>query len=271
MSAGEPIIFPYALLNQKRTRKNDFDMTIGILPQDILTMPVDYGSHKSNSIYDVIEVIVHELLHGMGIISYVNSFTEEGSYRGPGYNIESKNGIYSIYFAKGIFDKYLYSGGNYMHDIVQSMSKNLPYIKAKVYIENIPRLSQLKQIGDFITGESYVYFITASNKAVYIKENETVTSLGHLSNMAYHISLDHIMTPSSIPYAYVILNHSLVQDWVTAPLGNNTIDILETLGYQKNRFPRRERSQLALYEEMRKYNYKPGDIEYKYAPIFKKQ
>ncbi|KAJ9061931.1 hypothetical protein DSO57_1015755 [Entomophthora muscae] len=76
------------------------------------------------------------------------------------------------------------------------------------------------------------------------------------------------MTPKSVPYAYMILNNPFAQDWLTAPLGNNTIDILETLGYQKNPSPQRNISQIALYEEMRKYNYKPGDKEFKYTPNF---
>ncbi|KAJ9061948.1 hypothetical protein DSO57_1015772 [Entomophthora muscae] len=76
------------------------------------------------------------------------------------------------------------------------------------------------------------------------------------------------MTPTSHYYSHVIKNKTLVQGWVTAPLGSNTIDILETLGYKKNPSPQREKSQLGFYEEMRNYNYKPKDLWFKYYNSF---
>ncbi|KAJ9061930.1 hypothetical protein DSO57_1015754 [Entomophthora muscae] len=155
--ARELIIYPYALLNQNGTRDNDFDMTISIQPKDIIGMSVDYGGDKLDDKIDVLEVIVHELLHGMGISSYVNGvITGIVSYTGPHFKIENYDSFSSIYFEKGIFDQYLYSGGKSMHSIVQSMSKNVPPREAYDYIMEIPNMPELNQIEEFCTGKSPV-------------------------------------------------------------------------------------------------------------------
>ncbi|KAJ9082350.1 hypothetical protein DSO57_1005492 [Entomophthora muscae] len=254
LSAGEPIIFPYALLNQKHTRENDFDMILSIQPRDDFLMPVDYGSDK-DQVFDATETIIHEILHGMGISSFVNlEMTGNPKYNGPYYNIENKKDFKSICFAKGIYDKHLHSGGKSMHNIVQSMSKNLSYMEADAYVQEIPKMPQLQQIQDFFTGKSPVYLLTTSKKIVHIQTTKNGNSLGHLSDVDYALSLDHLMTRISSEYSDVIQKKTLVQGWLTAPLGNNTIDILETLGYKKNPSPQREKSQLGLYEEMQKYN-----------------
>ncbi|KAJ9082339.1 hypothetical protein DSO57_1005481 [Entomophthora muscae] len=254
LSAGEPIIFPYALLNQNRSRKNDFDMTLSIQPSDDILMPVDYGSGK-NQVYDATEVIVHEILHGMGMVSFVCSdIAGRVEYIGPIYHYKNKKNFKSIYFAKGIFDMYLHSKGESIQNIIQSMSKNVSYRQADAYVKDIPQMPQLKEIIDFRVGRNPVYFLTTSNKKVYIQANKDETLLNHLSDVDYGLSIDHLMTPILQFYSQVIQNEMLVQDWVTAPLGNNTIDILETFGYKKNPSPQREKSQLALYEEMCKYN-----------------
>ncbi|KAJ9061939.1 hypothetical protein DSO57_1015763 [Entomophthora muscae] len=240
----ELILFHTALLNQNRTRENDFDMTISIRTTNKLIMPIDYGSDKYQ-VYDATEIIVHEILHGMGISSSATYIRKEGvKYIGPRYFPENKNGLRTIYFGNGIYDKYLYSDGESMHDIVQSMTvKNISYRQANAYIQNIPKLPQLKKIEAFHAGNNPVYFKTKYNKTVKIQ-----------NNVDYGNSLDYLMTRISSEYSDIIQKKTLVQDWLTAPLGNNTIDILETLGYKKNPSPQREKSQLALYEEMRKYN-----------------
>ncbi|KAJ9070228.1 hypothetical protein DSO57_1010501 [Entomophthora muscae] len=253
--ARELIIYPYALLNQNGTRDNDFDMTISIQPKDIIGMSVDYGGDKLDDKIDVLEVIVHELLHGMGMFSYVNrEFTGYLRYKGPEYSIKYENDIGIINFVEGIYDKYLYSGEKSMHDIIQSMSKNVSYMEANAYVHDIPKMPELNQIQDFYTGTSPLYFKTKYNKTVKIQKSKSGNSLGHLSNVDYGNSLDYLMTHLASRYSYFIKNETLVQGWVTAPLGSDTIDILETLGYDKNSFPQRGKSQLALYEEMRKYN-----------------
>ncbi|KAJ9061949.1 hypothetical protein DSO57_1015773 [Entomophthora muscae] len=118
ISDGEPILYPYALLNQKRRRENDFDMTISIRTRDDIITPVEYGSDKYQ-VYYVTESLVHEILHGMGISSYVNkNFAGKVKYIGPIYHHKNKNELRSIYFEKGIFDKHLHSNGESMHDII---------------------------------------------------------------------------------------------------------------------------------------------------------
>ncbi|KAJ9061942.1 hypothetical protein DSO57_1015766 [Entomophthora muscae] len=260
----ELILFHTALLNQNRTRENDFDMTISIRTTNKLIMPIDYGSDKYQ-VYDATEIIVHEILHGMGISSSATYIRKEGvKYIGPRYFPENKNGLRTIYFGNGIYDKYLYSDGESMHDIVQSMTvKNISYRQANAYIQNIPKLPQLKKIEAFHAGNNPVYFKTKYNKTVRIQTSKTKFFLDHLSSENFRHSLDHIMTPYSKYYPHVIQYKTLVQGWKTAPLGNNTIDILETLGYEKNPFPQRKKSQLALYEEMQKYSYKPWDVRFK--------
>ncbi|KAJ9061947.1 hypothetical protein DSO57_1015771 [Entomophthora muscae] len=105
-------------------------MTLSIQPSDDILMPVDYGSDK-NQVYDATEVIVHEILHGMGIASFVCSdIAGRVEYIGPIYHSENKKDFKSIYFAKGIFDKYLHSKGESMNDIIHSMSKNVSYRQA---------------------------------------------------------------------------------------------------------------------------------------------
>ncbi|KAJ9082328.1 hypothetical protein DSO57_1005470 [Entomophthora muscae] len=132
--------------------------------------------------------------------------------------------------------------------------------RPQFFREQIPKMPQIAKIKELLQTSRSIYFQTPTSQ-IYVQTSsnpdEFNESLSHLSDLDYRFSLDHIIIPVAMPYAFMVRKKNMTQHWLTAPLGNCTLDILETLGYTKNPFPQRERSQLAFYEAMQKHYISP--------------
>lgn len=266
------VVYPRALLHQKAHRETEFDMEMNMQPAAADLNPGDYGSHAPGKYHDVIETIVHELLHGLGIFSYINKQIAKPAYTGPfPRTVRTSRTAHSVMFLKSVFDTHLHSQKGPLLQLIRSMDlQDRPTAEVNAFIEAIPAMDQIHQINELLTTEESLYFVTSSNKLIVQTgrgQGDVRSRLSHLSNTDYRVSLDHMMIPGAMPYAFLIRDKEKIQHWQSAPIGNNTVDLLVTLGYRRS-LARRERSQLAFYDEMRKHTFKPGDREYIYYPKF---
>ncbi|KAI0243994.1 hypothetical protein L0F63_004271, partial [Massospora cicadina] len=269
----------------RNTTGHDFDMTVYLKLNHQTVFPNDYGSHKVDMVHDIMETIIHEIIHGLGITTELKVRFTNSTFVGPAYILNQIGTMVKVNFIKTLFDTYLYTDLNKKHgfdgspridEIIRPMDFNADLQYEPESLDKIPRMQQINQLSKLsstqnstffflvLDGQNSTFFKTWKGTKVYVETNlppPSLSLLSHVDKLTYMFSKDYIMVHASIPYGYFLRDNSLDDDWVTAPIGEHTLEMLETLGYERNPNPMQERSQHALYQQMRSFNYKAGDRE----------
>ncbi|KAJ9054509.1 hypothetical protein DSO57_1013809 [Entomophthora muscae] len=195
--------------------------------------PNEYGSYKLN-VVDMIETIVHELCHGLGFYSEITSNLQNPDYFGPSFNLNSSKAD-SVY--KSLFDTFLHNTN-----------------------PEKPQRDENTNSASFLKTRNSVYFKTKYNKKVNISTDDESNTVAFFHiDKDYRNTPDFLMSACTLGYGYFVAYRNL-SDWKTSPLGLATIEILETLGYQRNRYASRLKSQIGFYEKMRRFNHMQDEL-----------
>ncbi|KAJ9090541.1 hypothetical protein DSO57_1001510 [Entomophthora muscae] len=261
------ILSPYALINQNRPadkRDNKFDMYMQLNTADRFIYPDEYGSHSKSKNADVIRMIVHELSHGLGLYSKLTVNCAIPNFIGP-YTTYLYNKTHNtLMFHKTLFDTHLrpYNSSLKFPTATTFLFGDLNF---NSFFPTIHTKPEINDTGFLSTHKNTTYFLTKYNTRVDI-DTQTSTAQGssfsHVSPR-YRNSTEFLMTHLGVYYSVFLEDSSVNQYWKTAPLGNATVEMLETIGYQKNPTPNRNLSQIGLYEQMLPFNKKEGDQVYK--------
>lgn len=200
------------MYHQAHERESYYDMYMHVGVMDSMLFPVDYGSKKRGKI-DVLEVLVHEMLHGFGFYSRLRNAAH------------TRNTVsYKVYDSFTLYDSYLYTNDAAITD-------------------------KSRWANGQISVSAPVHFRTRSGSQLVVSnELEDSPGFGHV-NMTYKGTEDSVMIPFILQHTDFDWNLK-VPGWKTAPLGKLTIQVLETLGYTPNPQPSCARSILAVYERM---------------------
>ncbi|KAI0225864.1 hypothetical protein L0F63_006571 [Massospora cicadina] len=237
----------------------DMDLTISkdfkfVFP-DELGMPIQ----KGHVTLDFVELVAHELAHGLGVHSnfeYVGFYAPQMAY----YNGRNDNQP-EIKFRKTLFDSHLYDNyGNSVATLVDEMNMGTSTagMSFKTFKRNYRSMSQAKQIkylNMMLVNKFGLFFKTKSNQRINVQAADRFGqyfSTSHLLLDKYSNTSDYLMTPTLPPLDNFLTYSKANQSWSTAPLGPNLIDILETLGYKRNPYPKRNLSLVGLHDDMRK-------------------
>lgn len=172
----------------------------------------DYGTDAYNA-FDLLDIVVHELLHGLAFSSLIPSSTEVHPFRVPD--------------KLTVYDSFLYTPDAAIADLSRSVDQPAREIGAK---DVVFRISPHR------------------NVTVHEVARNERPSLIHLG-MAYDDGEDSLMTPFAAHHAKV-MRRLRFEAWRTAPLGEATLAVLERLGYTRNMDARRDHSQLGFLDEM---------------------
>ncbi|KAI0232206.1 hypothetical protein L0F63_005659 [Massospora cicadina] len=188
-------MYPNALLKQKQEhlvkypllRLDEFDMDITINTDRQFTYPQDLGVYRDNMAPDIIQVLTHEIIHGLGIFSFIR---KEDFYRPyTDYANLDDEGDREV-FSLSLFDTFLYDNeGNSIEHLIDEMNEGdkITDSKRQFSKDSYYRVSQAKQIGMFnkmCTTPDGIFFRTNTNEPVYLHTangTEGYWAGGHLS------------------------------------------------------------------------------------------
>ncbi|KAJ9068699.1 hypothetical protein DSO57_1026041 [Entomophthora muscae] len=229
---------------------------------DDCVYPGSYGEDEKP--IDMVEIIIHELSHGLGFDS---KFASGGMCGSSGLSIRSSHtGKYILsYVPESLFDTHLYTGDKPLHNMFQKLhstrSYNQPFNKETVC--NNETALELKRL--LVTPNS-IYFKTTKGNRVYIETSRDLDGrkVSHIDWGKYNTTLDFLMVRYTPLYGLTLKKFTRPEDWSTAPFGELTLEVFETLGYTLNLNPDPNRSQLALYLQMKKHLFNHSRQKYIY-------
>ncbi|KAJ9086271.1 hypothetical protein DSO57_1005835 [Entomophthora muscae] len=241
-------IVPDAVLRQdgqKRATDGSPDIVMTINTAVKFYFPSMFGSAQKSTQSSAIDIIAHEMLHGMGFISAI--------HKRPGDNhlspyVKIKNDIEggkNMLLKPSIFDKYVYNNNN--ETIAQLVSGMNPgkaeYAKDEPILPSSHFLDTMEKIETSATMRDGLYCKLKTEK-VYLETGTSTfvqgSSISHL-DFRYKITNDMLMVKSSA-MGHGVHERANNTYWPTSPFGNRTLGILEAIGYKLNHQPSFEKS-----------------------------
>ncbi|KAJ9082587.1 hypothetical protein DSO57_1002962 [Entomophthora muscae] len=198
--------------------------------------PQEYGTHN-DKFFGILDMIVHELSHGLGFITLINHYVHE-YHTNP--NDRSHDGGYiKLNPRRTLFDTFIYLHNTSGLATTQNSYNALSSL-------NIPSIEQRNSI----------YFQTKYGTKVNLATDPKIFSASHYDR-SYKNTTDFNMIDVANQY-----NHTLkfqnITSWKTSPIGPKTIEIFETLGYKRNPNPSRAKSLISFIEKMGSFNKNEG-------------
>ncbi|KAJ9073174.1 hypothetical protein DSO57_1019223 [Entomophthora muscae] len=208
-----------------------------------------YGEDEKS--IDIINTISHEMGHGLG---FTSKFAEGSMCDPDGISIRtSYTGKYILsYVPTSLFDTHLYTEDKPLHNMFQKLHSTRSYPQPP-NTETDCSNKTLLMLNKLLATPNSIYFKTTKGSHVYV---ETSLKLGgdktnHMDSGKYYTTLDFLMVPYGVYHGYNLKQFTRPEDWSTAPFGELTLEVFETLGYTVNLNPDPNRSQLALYLQMK--------------------
>lgn len=239
---------PYALYHQTHPRESPFDMSMHLAIMDSIVYPDQYGTDVPDTHSDLIETVLHEMLHGLGMISRLIDQNKQ-----PVFNYFKTGPQYNIVFSRSLFDTHLYTDHDSISEIYNGLDMSSTDASAiRTHIDRtIPRgLGKIKAV---LNSTRAIFFNTTRGSSVFVEnglpQDKLVSFFSHLSEATYRRRPDDLMVYSAGHYGAIPTKLNLGA-WPTAPFGNLTLELLETLGYTRNPEPSQDRSQLEFIKQM---------------------
>ncbi|KAJ9059538.1 hypothetical protein DSO57_1001080 [Entomophthora muscae] len=243
--------YPQALEIQKgASRSKTHDAEMFVKACDNCVYPGSYGEDKQS--IDIVDIIIHELSHGLGFTSNFAS----GSMCGPGGLIiwtGFAGGYPFKYIPESLFDTHLYTNETSLHAKLQELHS--PPSSNQLNTNDICSHTTVSELIRLLATPNSIYFKTTKGSHVYVETGPNVGGgrASHIDTKKYHMTQDSLMIPYATMHGHTLKNFTRPEDWSTAPLGKLTLEVFETLGYTVNLNPDPNRSQLALYLQMKKH------------------
>ncbi|KAJ9075587.1 hypothetical protein DSO57_1034645 [Entomophthora muscae] len=215
-STGDVVLWPYALVHQKEPRvSKEFDMKMYIDNSDIYMYPEELGDYSILK-YDISAVILHEMIHGLGITSYVSMYTGNPKYLVSSARIAYHRTSVTISYVKTLYDTFLH---------LNHSTKDFP--------KRLYSVPGYEDISPLLSTRCSTYFLTKSNKKFYTGYlSPNIADFSHLDRGCFKVEPEYSLT---------------------APIEEMYLDILVTLGYQLNPNPSMEKSLFGLLDAMKPF------------------
>ncbi|KAJ9078694.1 hypothetical protein DSO57_1003965 [Entomophthora muscae] len=230
----------------KHPRLDDIKMYIN--PATNFYFPSMFGKKQTSRQIGAIDVIGHELIHGMGFASFIDK-EADNSNLSPAIGVKEsrKDGYVEMDFSVGVFDKFMYTEEDEsIAQLIKKMNQENQVLRKYVdrSITLAPRhLKTMKKIETYATKPMGLYFKLGTEK-VYLETRSNTfgheASLSHLDS-SYRTTDDMLMTRTS-RVGHGVHERASNPSWPTSPFGSRTLGILETIGYRLNKNPSFEKS-----------------------------
>ncbi|KAJ9086273.1 hypothetical protein DSO57_1005838 [Entomophthora muscae] len=231
----------------KRNPRLD-DIKMYINPATNFYFPTMFGEQQTSHQTGAIDVIAHELIHGMGFASFIDKDAGSSIFL-PAIGVKKsrKDDYVEMDFSVGVFDKFMYTEEEEsIAQLIKKMNQDnqVPRKYADKSITLAPRhLKTMKTIEAYATKPLGLYFKLGTEK-VYLDTRSTTSgleaSLSHLDSI-YTSTDDMLMTRSSL-LGHGVHERASNPSWPTSPFGSRTLGILEAIGYKLNHQPSFEKS-----------------------------
>lgn len=220
--------------------------------------PQDYGSAVDARRRDILETIVHEMGHGLGISSAIYNNNRRDGYHGPQAFFEPADGGLTIQFGRTLYDTHVHTHDTSIKEILSPMvfSEITPHQTQQ--LKNDPAsLGPVMAIHELLKEKNTLFFHTKGRGKVVLHTSPARSgrSVSHFDGQ-YSQTQNYLMARINHYHRQVLEIDKMEEDWRTAPIGGLMAAVLETLGYHPNQHPCREKSQVALFHEMLKLQHK---------------
>lgn len=150
------------------------------------------------------------------------------------------------------FDTFLHHDGQSIQDILGIMTlSDGSQANVEGYRQTLEKRPRLKKVRAIIGSRTPTYFVTKETNVTV----ETRSDIDRESTLSHLASRDYVGSRDcSMVYHTCVRPGRLyldADDWATAPLGPDTMAILETLGYTPYKDAGAERSLVGLYKQMK--------------------
>ncbi|KAJ9072105.1 hypothetical protein DSO57_1030560 [Entomophthora muscae] len=228
----------------------EYDMEMFIETCSYCVYPGSYGTHRKMP--DMINIIIRAMGQGLGLTSnFVGG--EKCNDGGPEIEFKFEEEYRSAFIKPNLFDSHLYTENVNLHKVFQSLNSKHKY-GVKIDLESLCNSTRIQKLNGLLDKPDSIYFKTSKGNQVYIETGTSEDGKVNYLSKRYNMSKDSLMTPTIWNHGDILDIFDSSESWSTSPLGSYTLEVLETLGYKVNRYPDPDRSQLALYLQMKKYN-----------------
>ncbi|KAJ9086275.1 hypothetical protein DSO57_1005839 [Entomophthora muscae] len=246
----EGVLFavPNAVLRQdgqKTAADSSDDIAMTINTAVNFYFPSMFGSAQKKNESSAIDIIAHEMLHGMGFISAIHKRPGD-NHLSPYVKIyEINENQKKLLFSPSIFDKYVYNNNNEtIAQLVSEMNQGeTEYAKDEPILPSSHFLDTMEKIETSATTRDGLYFKLKTENVYLETGTSTFVQGGSLSHLDYIYKLtnDTVMTKSSA-MGHGVHERANNTYWPTSPFGTRTLGILEAIGYKLNHRPSFEKS-----------------------------
>ncbi|KAJ9078998.1 hypothetical protein DSO57_1001221 [Entomophthora muscae] len=255
---NQQTLYPQALYKQNDHNEQhylkDYDMLITFDAYYDYYFPNDYPNTQGICEMDFMQILTHEVLHGLGFASSLHALTSDIFSPIPRVRrVMSSETELMVSFLFTEFDNHILNEKNskpLKHYAAMLRELGPIYFKPgqdyKTLTQNQPHYKIFKELSSIFT---HAYFNASSNIKVYLKTPSIFSSmsLSHIDSSTYKNTRDETMMAKS---GSGVGLHDLFHDdakWLTSPFGPKTLAILATLGYRINPSPDYERSMESHY------------------------
>ncbi|KAJ9076557.1 hypothetical protein DSO57_1024975 [Entomophthora muscae] len=244
--------YPQALVIQNGVSSSiGYDMEMFVKACDYCVYPGTYGEDKGS--IDMVEIIIHEMGHGLGFISNLANSGLCGS-GGPSIWYSFVENYSFAYIKESLFDAHLYTKEESLHEMFEKLHSTRRY-RQPLEMQFVCSHETVHALKRLLATPDSIYFKTTKGSRVFVETNENVevSRVSHTNWGKYYTTLDFLMVPFAFLHGHVLKEFTRPEDWRTAPFGKLTLEVFETLGYTVNLNPDPNRSQLAFYLQMKKH------------------
>lgn len=214
------------------------------------TYPDMYGTARAGEA-DVVEVILHELIHGLGFESFL--FPEKDQYTdyvGLHHYPHRYGRQIWLSFTKTLFDTFVHPTDP-ARQIPPSGAYDLNGLDYWDFLGNLSTMPRFNDLPYLVATKGSVYFNTTRGTRVPLNTALTSDSaygvFSHIDATGSSYRND-LMAPVEQEYGR---HFAVSAGWKTSPIGDTVLEMLETLGYTRNPNPSWNRSQNALFQAMK--------------------
>ncbi|KAJ9089588.1 hypothetical protein DSO57_1011426 [Entomophthora muscae] len=210
--------YPQALLKQTKNylfssgTYGGHDMSIEMALDTDFYFPSDYPVNITNQQVDFMPVLIHEIIHGLGMQSRLKLHDMVFEF----------NDFYNIYISlyPAPFDYYIYDIKT-NQSVIATLTALVPYTAPN-------RRQRFQDLYDAFHGGNRLYFHSIRGKNISLYSEKI---LAHVSE-EYSMTKDDLMLHNTAK-GYCITDYILYYtNWHEAPFGPAVLDILASIGYQ---------------------------------------
>lgn len=253
---GVSVMYPQALFKQKPRQETvqlePYDMYVNINSLKNFHFPMDYPSSIGLFQVSFIDVLVHEVNHGLGFFGSL--FERKPRLVTPTPRVwtsttpTGKETNIKFYFTA--YDKRIYTKSQktsfvaYAKALESLDAKGVSYDDLMANIEAYPHYPIFRNLSKVVDKDQDLYFHTQINVNATLESSlfRKGGDLSHLDSETYKGTRDAVMRPKVSTWAGIHDVYDYHDLWIRAPYGEVTLQILSTLGYRLSSGPYHEAS-----------------------------